>query len=62
MVGESDVPREHDSQPITAHGHLHALGELLQNRQVIGLELVGQGDVELLLVRFDVDVWTDNIK
>ena len=31
-------------------------------RQVIGLELVGQGDVELLLVWFDVDVWTDNIK
>lgn len=57
MVGEADVPGEEDGQPVAAQLDLDALGQLLQRRKVVGREVVGQGDVELLLVGLHMDLW-----
>lgn len=57
MVCKTNVPGEQDRQPITAELDLDALGQFLQRREVIGGEVVGQSDVELLLMWLHVNFW-----
>lgn len=57
MVGETYVPGKEDREPIAAQLDLDALGQLLQRRQVVGWEVVGQSHVELLLVGLHKDLW-----
>lgn len=57
MVCEADVPGEQDGEPITTELDLDAFGQLLQRGEVTGGEVVGQSDMELLLMRLHVDVY-----
>lgn len=57
VVCEADVPGEQDHQPITTELDLDAFGQFLQRGEVTGGEVVGQSDVELLLVRLHADFW-----
>lgn len=58
VVCKTDVPGEEDRQPITAELDFNALGQFLQRWEVVGGEVVGQGYMELLFMRLNVDLWS----
>lgn len=57
MIGKSNVTGENGSYPVTAQFDINALSQLLKGGQVVGLEVVSQGYMKLLLVRFHVHIY-----
>lgn len=58
VVCKTDVSGEEDRQPITAELDFDAFGQFLQRWEVVGGEVVGQGYMELLFMRLNVDLWS----
>lgn len=58
VISEPNIPGEKHSQPVAARRHVHALGQLLQNWKVTGLEVVSQSDMKLLLMGLHMNIWT----
>lgn len=54
MVSKPDIPREYGGHPVTPKLDVDVLGEFLQGGQVAGLEVVGQGHMQLFLMRLHV--------
>lgn len=56
MVCKADVAGEEHGEPVAPRGHVDAFGQLLQNWEMTGLEVVRQSDVELFFMRLNVNI------
>lgn len=56
MVCKADIAREEHGEPVAPRGHIHGFGQLLQNLEMTGLEVVRQSDVELFFMRLNVNI------
>lgn len=56
MVCKADITGEEYSEPVAPGRHIHVFGQLLQNWEVTGLEVVRQSDVKLFFMRLHMNI------
>lgn len=56
VVCKADIAGEEHGEPVAPRGHIHAFGQLLQNLEMTGLEVIRQSDVELFFMRLNVNI------